>query len=186
MTKLNGTSKNVVEVMEELKKNNNMQMGIDEVEFPDGTKEKFFYNGEEDRQAAIEFAQICYDATHNTPAAKQMMFTCFMLMTHNIKPSTIVEIDGDKYYVDHNRKLICDARANIIAELSDEEKTIEDKQAITLLLKERAERYIAQQCEDCESALKSWFEENNHDYDAYCDNEDYEDDYDEEDDDLLF
>ena len=162
MAKLTNGNKNVVEVMAELMNKKNMQMGVDEIEFPDGSKEKFFYNGEEDRKAAIEFAQICLNATNESYKAKRMMATCFALKVNNIIPTEIVEIDGVMYYVDHERKVLCDEMANIIVELEEDEKDIQDKKAITLLLKERAINVLAE--DDCD------------DYD----DEDYEDedDYD--------
>lgn len=141
MAKLNnGSNKSVIETMEELKNTPNIQLGIDEVEFPDGTKEKFYYNGEEDRQAAIAFAQICYNATNNTTKAKVMMATCFALLTKGIMPTdTVVLSNGIIYYIDHKRKLLCDSHGNTIVELEDNEKKIKDKLAIKLLLEERAE-----------------------------------------------
>ena len=170
MAKLtNGNEKSVVEVMEILAGKKNMNLGIDEIEFPDGTKEKFFYNGEEDRKAAIEFAQICLNATNDSCKAKQMMAICFALKVNNITPTEIVEIDGIMYYVDHERKILCDKMANIIVELEEDEKDIQDKKAITLLLKERAINALAgDNCdEDCDD----------------CDDEDYDDeDYEDKDD----
>ena len=166
MAKLTNGNKNVVEVMAELMNKKNMQMGIDEIEFPDGSKEKFYYNGEEDRKAAIEFAQICLNVTNDSCKAKQMMAICFALKVNNITPTEIVEIDGVMYYVDHERKVLCDKMANIIVELEEDEKDIQDKKAITLLLKERAINTLAE--DDCDE-----------DYDD-CEDEDYEneDDYD--------
>ena len=166
MAKLTNGNKNVVEVMAELMSKKNMQMGVDEIEFPDGSKEKFFYNGEEDRMAAIEFAQICLNATNESYKAKQMMYICFALKVNNITPTEIVEINGVMYYVDHERKILCDKMANIIVELEEDEKDIQDKKAITLLLKERAINVLAEDDYD-------------EDYDD-CDDEDYEDedDYD--------
>ena len=149
MAKLqNGSNKDVIATMAELKNTPNMNLGVDEIEFPDGTKEKFYYNGEEDRQAAITFAQICYNATNNTVHAKQMMATCFALLTKGIMPTaTTVLGDGCTYYIDHNRKLMCDPYGNILVELEEDEKQIfaditrEDvKLAITRLLMERGER----------------------------------------------
>ena len=144
MAKLNnGSNKDVIETMAELQNTPGINLGIDEVEFPDGTKEKFYYNGEEDRQAAITFAQICYNATNNTASAKVMMRTCFALLTKGITPTeTTVLGDGITYYVDHKRKLLCDKYGNIIVELEDDEKKIKDKLAISRLLQERAERKI--------------------------------------------
>ena len=81
----------------------------------------------------------------------------------------IVEIDGVMYYVDHERKILCDKMANIIVELEEDEKDIQDKKAITLLLKERAINALAG--DNCDE-----------DYDD-CDDEDYDDeDYEDEDD----
>lgn len=144
MAKLtNGTNKDVIETMQELINTPNIKLGIDEVEFPDGTKEKFYYNGEEDRQAAITFAQICLNATNDTAKAKQMMATCFALLTKGIMPTaTTVLGDGGTYYIDHKRKILCDKYGNIIVELEEDEKKIKDKLAISRLLQERAERKI--------------------------------------------
>lgn len=162
MTKLtNGSNKDVIETMQELKALPNMQLGIDEIEFPDGTKEKFYYNGEEDRQAAITFAQICYNATNNTRAAKQMMTTCFALLTKGITPmDTTVLGDGITYYIDYKRKLMCDSYGNILVELEEDEKKIKDKLAIRRLLEERGERqtWLDQGCTnfDCEDDDGEW------------------------------
>ena len=144
MAKLtNGTNKSVIETMAELKMQKNIKLGIDEIEFPDGSKEKFYYNGEEDKQAAIDFAQICFNATNNTGLAKQMMATCFALLTKDITPTaTTVLSDGITYYIDHKRKLLCDKYGNIIVELEEDEQEIKDKLAITRLLEERALRKI--------------------------------------------
>ena len=151
MAKLNnGSNKSVIETMEELKNTPGINLGIDEVEFPDGTKEKFYYNGEEDRQAAITFAQICYNATNNTAAAKVMMATCFALLTKGITPTEMTVLgDGITYYIDHKRKLLCDKYGNIIVELEDDEKKIKDKLAVSRLLQERAERKIWKDCGCC-------------------------------------
>lgn len=148
MAKLNnGTNKNVIETMAEIKNTSGINLGIDEIEFPDGTKEKFYYNGEEDRQAAITFAQICYNATNNTVGAKRMMETCFALLTQNITPTEMTVLgDGITYYIDHKRKLLCDKHGNIIVELEEDEQEIKDKLAITRLLQERAERIIWADC----------------------------------------
>jgi hypothetical protein len=147
MTKLTNNNKDVIETMAELVNTNGINLGIDEIEFPDGTKEKFYYNGEEDRQAAIAFAQICFNATNDTAKAKQMMTTCFNLLTKGITPTAETVLgDGITYYIDHKRKLLCDKYGNIVVELEDDEKEIfadinrEDvKLAITRLLQERGE-----------------------------------------------
>lgn len=147
MTKLESNNKNLIDTMAELANTPNMNLGIDEIEFPDGTKEKFYYNGEEDRQAAIAFAQICYNATNDTVKAKQMMQSCFTLMTKGITPTEETVLgDGITYYIDHNRKLLCDKYGEIIVELEDDEKEVfndirrkDIRLAISRLLTERAE-----------------------------------------------
>lgn len=147
MAKINTNNKNLIETMAELANTPNMNLGIDEIEFPDGTKEKFYYNGEADRKAAIAFAQICYNATNDTTRAKRMMQECFALMTKGITPTEETVLgDGGTYYIDHNRKLLCDKYGEIIVELEDDEKEIfndirrgDIKLAISRLLKERAE-----------------------------------------------
>ena len=156
MTKLTNNNKNLIETMNELANTPNMKLGVDEIEFPDGTKEKFYYNGETDRQAAIAFAQICFNATNDTAKAKQMMRNCFALMTKGIMPTEeVVLCDGYAYYIDHNRKLLCDKYGNIIVELADDEKEIfndirrkDIKLAITRLLTERAEAQIGAYADD--------------------------------------
>lgn len=145
MAKLNnGTKKDVIETMAELKNTAGINLGIDEIEFPDGTKEKFYFNGEEDRQAAIKFAQICFDSTNNNPAqAKQRMRICFALLSKGITPDTSIPLsDGIEYYIDYKRKILCDKQGNIIVELEEDEKKIKDKLAISRLLQERADRKI--------------------------------------------
>jgi hypothetical protein len=147
MAKLNNTNKNVIETMAELLSTNGINLGIDEIEFPDGTKEKFYYNGEEDRQAAINFAQICFNATNDTIKAKQMMQVCFALLTKGITPTAQTVLgDGITYYIDHQRKLLCDKYGNIIVELEEDEKEVftdisrdDVKLAISRLLQGRAE-----------------------------------------------
>jgi hypothetical protein len=147
MTKLTNNNMNLIETMAELANTPNMNLGIDEIEFPDGTKEKFYYNGEADRQAAINFAQICYNATNDTAKAKRMMQTCFTLMTKGITPTEETVLgDGGTYYIDHNHKLLCDKYGEIIVELEDDEKEIfndirrkDIRLAISRLLQERAE-----------------------------------------------
>lgn len=144
----NGTNKNVVETMAELINAKDINLGIDEIEFPDGTKEKFYYNGEADRQAALNFAQICFNATNDTDKAKQMMKTCFMLLSKGITPSCqTVMSDGITYYIDYERKLLCDRNGNIIVELEEDEQAITDELAIRRLLEERAHHAIwADEC----------------------------------------
>lgn len=141
------TNKTVVETMAELSKTNGIKLGIDEIEFPDGSKEKFYFNGDADRQAALRFAQICFNATNDTAKAKRMMAICFALLTKGITPhyETVLS-DGMPYFVDYGRKLLCDKYGNIIVELEEDEKDIIDELAIRRLLEERAERVIWENC----------------------------------------
>lgn len=143
MTKLTNNNKTVVEVMEQLKNKANIKLGKEVIEFPDGTKKEFIYNGEKDKNAAIEFAQICLDATNDSSKAKNMMNSCMALMINNIQPHIETVLgDGITYYIDLERKLLCDKYGNIIVELTKEEKEITDKKAITRILMERGERKI--------------------------------------------
>lgn len=153
---------NVIDVFNEMNKRSNLNLGIASIEFPDGSIEKYYYNGEEDRQAAIDFAQICLDACNSdSRKAKQMMRICFMLASKGINPTEIVELnDGKEYYIDHKQRILVDGSGNTVVALTDEEKKQvgNSKGAISLILKERANRL---------------FEE---DYDDYDDNDDDEDD----------
>ena len=100
--KINKTNtKNVVETLKEIRTQPNMECGIDTIEFPDGTIENFYYNGEADKQAALKFAEICVNATDNTQEAKRMMFICFQLMINNIIPERIIVLEnGKELYLD--------------------------------------------------------------------------------------
>ena len=146
ITKLTSNQRqdSVIDVINEMNKRNNISLGIAEIEFPDGSKEKYYYNGEEDRQAAINFAQICLDACNSdSRKAKKMMRICFMLMSKGITPTEIVELnDGNEYYIDHKQRILTDGNGNIVVALTDEEKKQvgNSKGAISLILKERANR----------------------------------------------
>ena len=137
---------NVIDVIKEMNKRSNISLGIASIEFPDGTVEKYYYNGEEDRQAAIDFAQICLDACNSdSRKAKQMMRICFMLMSKGITPTEIVELnDGNEYYIDHKQRILVDSNGNTIVALTDTEKKQvgNSKGAISLILKERANRLL--------------------------------------------
>ena len=148
ITKLvsNQRQDNVIDIINEMNKRSNISLGIASIEFPDGTVEKYYYNGEEDRQAAIDFAQICLDACNSdSRKAKRMMYTCFMLMSKGITPTEIVELnDGNEYYIDHKQRILTDGNGNIVVALTDEEKKKvgNGKGAISLILKERANRLL--------------------------------------------
>ena len=154
ITKLTSNQRqdSVIDVINEMNKRNNISLGIAEIEFPDGSKEKYYYNGEEDRQAAVDFAQICLDACNSdTPKAKRMMYICFMLKSKGINPTEIVELnDGKEYYIDHKQRILVDGSGNIVVALTDEEKKQvgNSKGAISLILKERANRLFEDDCDD--------------------------------------
>ena len=148
----NQRNDNVIDVFNEMSKRPNLNMGIASIEFPDGTVEKYYYNGEEDRRAAVDFAQICLDACNSdTPKAKRMMYICFMLKSKGINPTEIVELnDGKEYYIDHKQRILVDGSGNIVVALTDEEKKQvgNSKGAISLILKERANRLFEDDCDD--------------------------------------
>ena len=154
ITKLvsNQRQDSIIDVINEMNKRNNISLGIAEIEFPDGSKEKYYYNGEEDRQAAIDFAQICLDACNSdSRKAKKMMRICFMLMSKGITPTEIVELnDGNEYYIDHKQRILVDGSGNIVVALTDAEKKQVggSKGAISLILKERANRLLEEDCDD--------------------------------------
>lgn len=143
---------NIIDIINEMSKRNNISFGIASIEFPDGTVEKYYYNGEEDRQAAIDFAQICLDACNgDSRKAKKMMRICFMLMSKGINPTEIVELnDGNEYYIDHKQRILVDGSGNIIVALTDEEKKQVggSKGAISLILKERANRLLEEEYDE--------------------------------------
>ena len=148
--------KNVIETMREIMAQPNMECGVDEIEFPDGTKEKFYYNGEADKQAAIKFATICVNATTDTPKAKAMMTTCFQLMINNVVPEKVIVLDnGVELYLDIDKKALYTSYGNVYVSLTDEEKeTKMSVDVLAMLLKERAERKAAEiaasDYEDCD------------------------------------
>lgn len=145
----NKRNDNVIDVFNEMSKRPNLNMGIASIEFPDGSIEKYYYNGEEDRQAAIDFAQICLDACNSdSRKAKRMMYICFMLKSKGINPTEIVELnDGKEYYIDHKQRILVDGSGNIVVALTDEEKKQVggSKGAISLILKERANRLLEEE-----------------------------------------
>ena len=148
ITKLisNQRQDSIIDVINEMNKRSNISLGIASIEFPDGTVEKYYYNGEEDRQAAIDFAQICLDACNSdSRKAKKMMRICFMLMSKGINPTEIVTLnDGNEYYIDYKQRILTDGNGNIVVALTDEEKKQVggSKGAISLILKERANRLL--------------------------------------------
>ena len=160
ITKLvsNQRQDNVIDVINEMNKRSNISLGIASIEFPDGTVEKYYYNGEADKQAAVDFAQICLDACNSdSRKAKKMMRICFMLMSKGINPTEIVELnDGNEYYIDHKQRILTDGNGNIVVALTDEEKKQvgNSKGAISLILKERANRLLRKGDNDFDELLR--------------------------------
>ncbi len=155
-------TKDIVETMKEINEAQNMNLGIDSIEFPDGAIEKFYYNGEEDRQAAIQFATICVNATTDTVEAKRMMRICFYLKVNGINPERIIMLDkGKELYLDIKKKALYDGDGSAYVKLTDEEKKVKmSADALALLLKERANKKY-------EDELHL-----SYDYDDSCDDED--------------
>ena len=142
----NKRNDNVIDVSNEMDKRSNLNFGSASIQFPDGSIEKYYYNGEEDRQAAVDFAQLCLDACNSdSNKAKQMMYICFMLKVNGIKPTEIVKLDdGNEYYIDHKKRILADGNGKTIVALTDEEKKQvgNGKGAISLILTERANRLL--------------------------------------------
>lgn len=137
---------NIINALEEMKADQNINLGIEEIEFPDGSKEKFCYNGESDKQAAVHFAQICIDVcAGDSDKAKRMMAACFVLLSNGynvdeIVPSAESEIDTETY-IDYKKGVLLTPCATIVASLTEDElkATKGKKNALTKsLLLERA------------------------------------------------
>ena len=154
ITKLTSNQRqdSIIDVINEMNKRNNISLGIASIEFPDGTVEKYYYNGEADKQAAVDFAQICLDACNSdSRKAKKMMRICFMLMSKGINPTEIVELnDGNEYYIDHKQRILVDSNGKTIVALTDTEKKQvgNSKGAISLILKERANRLLEEEYDE--------------------------------------
>lgn len=164
--------KTVAQVMDEIYNTPNMECGVEEIIFPDGSREKFYYNGEADKQAAIDFAQICINATEDSYKAKRLMYTCFQLMVKNIHPTEIVELNHiGEAYIDHHNGIIVDTFGNTLAELQEDEKRLCDsgvetvKTLMTRLLVERANAKI----EERYSIDYDYDDYDEEDYDEYDD-----------------
>ena len=146
--KLNKTeaTKNIINALDAMKADQNINLGIEEIEFPDGSKEKFYYNGEADKQAAVHFAQICIDVcSGDSDKAKRMMASCFMLLTKGYNVDEIVAssesgIDTETY-IDYKKGVLLTPQATVISSLTEDElkATKGKKNALTKsLLLERA------------------------------------------------
>ena len=117
---------NIINALEEMKADQNINLGIEEIEFPDGSKEKFCYNGESDKQAAVHFAQICIDVcAGDNDKAKRMMASCFKLLTKGynvdeIVPSAESEINTETY-IDYKKGVLLTPYASVVASLTEDE-----------------------------------------------------------------
>ena len=137
---------NIINALDAMKADENINLGIEEIEFPDGSKEKFYYNGEADKQAAVHFAQICIDVcAGDSDKAKHMMASCFVLLTNGYNVDEIItsaesEIDTETY-IDYKKGVLLTPQATVVASLTEDElkATKGKKNALTKsLLLERA------------------------------------------------
>lgn len=116
----------IIDAQNKMKANPNINLGTDEIVFPDGSKEKFDYNGEADRQAAIDFAQICLDVcAGDSDRAKRMMASCYLLLKNGysvdeIIPSAESEINTETY-IDYKKGVLLTPYATIVASLTEDE-----------------------------------------------------------------
>lgn len=160
--KINKTeaTKNIINALDAMKADENINLGIEEIEFPDGSKEKFYYNGEADKQAAVHFAQICIDVcAGDSDKAKSMMTSCFVLLTNGYNVDEIVtsaesEIDTETY-IDYKKGVLLTPYATIVASLTEDElkATKGKKNALTksLLLERARTDYLEDALESYES-----------------------------------
>ena len=160
--KINKTeaTKTIINALDAMKADGNINLGIEEIEFPDGSKEKFYYNGEADKQAAVHFAQICIDVcAGDSDKAKRMMASCFVLLTNGYNVDEIVtsaesEIDTETY-IDYKKGVLLTPCATIVASLTEDElkATKGKKNALTksLLLERAKTDYLEDALESYES-----------------------------------
>lgn len=151
---------NIINALDAMKADENINLGIEEIEFPDGSKEKFYYNGEADKQAAVHFAQICIDVcAGDSDKAKRMMASCFVLLTNGYNVDEIVtsaesEIDTETY-IDYKKGVLLTPQATVVASLTEDElkATKGKKNALTksLLLERAKTDYLEDALESYES-----------------------------------
>ena len=150
----------IINALDAMKADANINLGIEEIEFPDGSKEKFYYNGEADKQAAVHFAQICIDVcAGDSDKAKHMMASCFVLLTNGYNIDEIVtsaesEIDTETY-IDYKKGVLLTPQATVVASLTEDElkATKGKKNALTksLLLERARTDYLEDALESYES-----------------------------------
>lgn len=160
--KINKTeaTKTIINALDAMKADENINLGIEEIEFPDGSKEKFCYNGESDKQAAVHFAQICIDVcAGDSDKAKRLIASCFVLLTNGynvdeIVPSAESEIDTETY-IDYKKGVLLTPYASVVASLTEDElkATKGKKNALTksLLLERARTDYLEDALESYES-----------------------------------
>ena len=160
--KINKTeaTKTIINALNAMKADGNINLGIEEIEFPDGSKEKFYYNGEADKQAAVHFAQICIDVcAGDSDKAKHMMASCFVLLTNGYNVDEIItsaesEIDTETY-IDYKKGVLLTPYASVVASLTEDElkATKGKKNALTksLLLERARTDYLEDALESYES-----------------------------------
>lgn len=151
---------NIINALDAMKADGNINLGIETIEFPDGSKEKFCYNGESDKQAAVHFAQICIDVcAGDSDKAKRMMASCFVLLSNGynvdeIVPSAESEIDTETY-IDYKKGVLLTPYATVVASLTEDElkATKGKKNALTksLLLERAKTDYLEDALESYES-----------------------------------
>ena len=151
---------NIINALDAMKADENINLGIEEIEFPDGSKEKFYYNGEADKQAAVHFAQICIDVcAGDSDKAKRMMASCFVLLSNGynvdeIVPSAESKIDTETY-IDYKKGVLLTPYASVVASLTEDElkATKGKKNALTksLLLERARTDYLEDALESYES-----------------------------------
>ena len=150
----------IIDAQNKMKANPNINLGTDEIVFPDGSREKFDYNGEADRQAAIDFAQICLDVcAGDSDKAKRMMASCYLLLKNGynvdeIVPSAESKIDTETY-IDYKKGVLLTPYASVVASLTEDElkATKGKKNALTksLLLERAKTDYLEDALESYES-----------------------------------
>lgn len=136
----------IIDAQNKMKANPNINLGTDEIVFPDGSREKFDYNGEADRQAAIDFAQICLDVcAGDSDKAKRMMASCYLLLKNGYNVDEIITSAESKIntetYIDYKKGVLLTPYASVVASLTEDElkATKGKKNALTKsLLLERA------------------------------------------------
>ena len=160
---INNTN-NTQSIIGAMKADNRNQLGQATVTLPSGRKLPFYYNGEDDKQLAIKFATICYEATQDDQKCMALMYSCFRLLTAGISPDEVITEYGEELYLDYSKKVVVDGSATVLVELTDEEKKLfKSKPQIKHILLEKLKQYEEEQCreneEDYDDGYKDGYEE---------------------------